>query len=54
MVREAVRDAINRLIQPAVQRDIRAELLKKAERQAVIIFSQNLRQLLAAAPVKGN
>jgi uncharacterized protein len=42
------------LIQPAVQRDIRAELTEKAEKQAINIFSQNLRKLLLQPPVKGN
>ncbi len=54
MVREAILDSYKRLIQPAVQRDIRAELAEKAEKQAVIIFSKNLRQLLLQPPVKGN
>ncbi len=54
IVSEALRDSYRRLIQAAVQRDIRAELTEKAERQAVIIFSKNLRQLLLQPPVKGN
>ncbi len=54
IVREAILDAYKRLIQPAVQRDIRAELTEKAEKQAVIIFSKNLKQLLLQPPVKGN
>lgn len=53
MVRGAVLDSYKRLILPAVQRDIRAELTEKAEKQAVNIFSQNLRQLLLTPPVKG-
>ncbi|KUG03728.1 transcription accessory protein (s1 rna-binding domain) [hydrocarbon metagenome] len=53
MVREAALDAYKRLIQPSVQRDIRAELTEKGEKQAVIIFSKNLRQLLLQPPVKG-
>ncbi len=54
IVREAVLDSYKRLIQPSVQRDIRAELTERAEKQAVIIFSKNLRQLLLQPPVKGN
>ncbi len=53
IVRGAVLDAYKRLIQPAVQRDIRAELTEKAGKQAVDIFSSNLRQLLLQPPVKG-
>jgi len=51
---EAILDSYKRLIQPAVQRDIRAELTEKAEKQAINIFSQNLRKLLLQPPVKGN
>lgn len=54
MIQEAILDSYKRLIQPSVQRDIRAELTEKAEKQAVIIFSKNLRQLLLQPPVKGN
>ncbi|NLO22530.1 MAG: RNA-binding transcriptional accessory protein [Syntrophomonadaceae bacterium] len=53
IVSGAVMDSYKRLIQPAVQRDIRAELTEKAEKQAVEIFSKNLRQLLLTPPVKG-
>lgn len=53
IVREAVRDGYKRLMAPAVERDVRNELTEKAEEQAILIFSKNLRQLLLQPPVKG-
>lgn len=47
-----VSDAYKRLIEPAVQRDIRNELTAKAENQAIYVFADNLKNLLLAAPVK--
>ncbi|MGV3463948.1 MAG: Tex family protein, partial [Heyndrickxia sp.] len=52
-VREAVEDAYKRLIQPAIEREIRNELTEKGEDQAIHIFSENLRNLLLQPPLKG-
>lgn len=52
-VNEAVEDAYKRLIQPAIEREIRNELTEKAEEQAIHIFSENLRKLLLQPPLKG-
>ncbi|WP_170006307.1 Tex family protein [Bacillus fonticola] len=52
-VKEAIRDSYKRLIQPAVEREIRNELTEKAEIQAIRIFSENLRNLLLQPPLKG-
>ncbi|WP_305080243.1 Tex family protein [Psychrobacillus sp. INOP01] len=49
----AVEDSYKRLIQPSVEREIRAELTEKAEAQAIHIFSENLRNLLLQPPLKG-
>jgi len=46
----AVQDAIKRLLVPAVQSDVRVDLKMNADRGAVEIFAQNLRELLLAAP----
>jgi len=46
-------DSYKRLIAPAVEREVRNELTETAEEQAIHIFSENLRQLLLQAPVKG-
>ena len=47
---KAVVDATKRLLLPTVQSDVRVELKMKADREAVEVFAQNLRQLLLAAP----
>lgn len=49
----AIKDSYQRLIAPAVERDIRGLLTEKAEGQAVKVFSKNLRQLLLQPPVNG-
>ena len=49
----AIDDSYKRLIQPSVEREIRAELTEKAEAQAIHIFSENLRNLLLQQPLKG-
>lgn len=53
LVRRAVADAYKRLVAPAVERDVRNELTEKAQGQAVVIFSRNLRSLLLQPPVPG-
>jgi protein Tex len=52
-IHEAIEDAYKRLIQPAIEREIRNELTDKGEDQAIHIFSENLRNLLLQAPLKG-
>jgi len=53
LVKAAVEDGYKRLIQPAIEREVRNELTEKAEEQAIHIFSQNLRNLLLQPPLKG-
>lgn len=53
IVKTAVEDGYKRLIQPAIEREVRNELTEKAEEQAIHIFSQNLRNLLLQPPLKG-
>lgn len=53
IVSEAVTDASRRLIRPTVENEVSAELKEEADRVAIDIFSQNLRQLLLASPLKG-
>lgn len=52
-VKEAVVDGYDRLIKPAIVREIRAELKDKAEDQAIHIFGENLRNYLLQPPMKG-
>ena len=49
----AVTDASKRLLRPSVETEISAALKEEADRVAIDIFSDNLRQLLMAAPLKG-
>lgn len=52
-LRNAARDAYDRLIYPSVEREIRSMLTEKASESAIRVFSTNLRQLLMQPPVKG-
>lgn len=52
-IREAITDCWQRLLAPAIERDIRHELTDHAHAQALQVFSKNLRSLLLQAPVKG-
>ena len=46
-----VLDSYKRLIVPALERELRNELTARAERQAISVFSRNLRQLLLQTPL---
>ncbi|MEA1855025.1 Tex family protein [Cytobacillus sp. OWB-43] len=52
-VEEAIEDGYKRLIQPSIERELRAELTEKGEEQAIKIFSENLKNLLLQPPLKG-
>jgi uncharacterized protein len=52
-IRVTAEDAYKRLIAPTVENDIRGELFLKAEDAAIILFKDNLKQLLLGAPLKG-
>ncbi|MEC1634970.1 Tex family protein [Bacillus mojavensis] len=53
ILQETIEDCYKRLIQPAIEREIRKELSEKADEQAIHIFSENLRKLLLQPPMKG-
>ena len=53
IVKESIEDAYKRLIQPSIEREIRAELTEKAEDRAIHIFAENLKNLLLQPPLKG-
>ena len=48
-----IRDAYDRLLFPAIEREVRATLFDDACEGALKVFSENLRNLLLAAPLKG-
>ena len=45
-------DALNRLLVPSLEREIRRELTQRAEAHAVQVFARNLRSKLLAAPLR--
>lgn len=49
---ECIGDSMKRLIYPSIEREIRSDLTKKAEEDSVVIFSENLKQLLMQSPLK--
>ena len=53
LVQKAALDAYKRLIEPSIERELRAELSDRAEEQAIKVFAANLRQLLLQPPVRG-
>nr|WP_154116552.1 Tex family protein [Paenibacillus monticola] len=48
-----IEDSYKRLIAPSVEREVRGEMTEKGDKQAITIFSGNLRSLLLQPPVKG-
>ena len=52
-VQAACLDAWERLIEPSLEREVRAELTDRAGTAAIQVFGKNLHQLLMAPPVKG-
>ncbi|HLR62929.1 MAG TPA: Tex family protein [Lentibacillus sp.] len=53
ILRDAIEDSLKRLVQPAVEREIRSSLTEKAEEQSIEVFSKNLKNLLLQPPLKG-
>ena len=49
-----IEDSYDRLIAPAIERDIRNELTEKAEEGAISVFGKNLEQLLMQPPIAGH
>lgn len=52
-VESAIEDAYSRLIQPAIEREVRNELTDIAHEQAMQIFRENLKNLLMQPPIRG-
>src|SRR5262249_7856727 len=46
-------DALDRLVLPSLEREIRPELTARAQDQAVLVFAKNLRSLLLQPPLRG-
>jgi len=50
---EVIQQSVKKKVLPAIERRIRTELTEKAEEGAIQLFSENLRNLLLVAPLKG-
>ncbi|MBL8828417.1 MAG: helix-hairpin-helix domain-containing protein, partial [Planctomycetaceae bacterium] len=53
LLRGCARDALDRLVLPSLEREVRRELTDRAEAHAVSVFARNLRNLLLQPPVRG-
>lgn len=53
VLKDVVKDAYDRLIAPAIEREIRSELTERAEDGAIRVFGRNLQQLLMQPPIAG-
>lgn len=53
ILEETIEDSYKRLIEPSIEREIRADLTEKAEEQAIKVFGKNAKQLLLIAPIRG-
>ena len=51
LVAEAVDDAFKRLLKPSIETEFAALSKQKADEEAILVFADNLRQLLLAAPL---
>ncbi|MBO5994454.1 MAG: RNA-binding transcriptional accessory protein, partial [Firmicutes bacterium] len=52
-LKEVCQDSYERLIAPAIEREIRSDLTEKAEDGAIDVFGKNLEQLLMQPPIAG-
>ena len=52
ILEETIQDSYKRLIEPSIEREIRADLTEKASEQAIKVFGKNAKQLLLGAPIK--
>ena len=53
VLQAVIEDSYERLIAPAIEREIRNELTEKAEDGAITVFGKNLEQLLLQPPIAG-
>jgi uncharacterized protein len=53
ILREVVKDSYDRLIAPAIEREVRSDLTETAENGAIRVFGKNLEQLLMQPPIVG-
>lgn len=51
IINEAIEDAYKRLLKPSIENEFAASSKQQADEEAIKVFSENLRQLLLAAPL---
>ena len=51
-LRVCLQDAMGRLLQPSIEREVRRQLTDRAEEHAVTVFARNLRKLLLQPPLR--
>ena len=49
---DCIRDSVERLIHPSIEREIRRELTEQSEKHAISVFTKNLRSLLLQPPLR--
>ncbi|MEG2640023.1 MAG: Tex family protein [Bacilli bacterium] len=52
IIKEVIADSLKRLILPSVETEIRSDLFTRAEDASIIVFEQNLKQLLLYPPLR--
>jgi uncharacterized protein len=53
LMQEVATDALDRLIKPSLDREVRRELTERAQEHAIMVFAKNLRSLLLQPPLRG-
>ena len=53
LMQTVLADALERLIRPSLEREIRRELTERAQEHAVMVFAKNLKSLLLQPPLRG-
>ena len=53
LLADVIKDALDRLLLPGLEREVRRELTERAQDHAVHVFAKNLRSLLLQPPLRG-
>ncbi|MCU0376001.1 MAG: helix-hairpin-helix domain-containing protein, partial [Chitinophagaceae bacterium] len=51
LVKKALKDSYKRLLQPSLESECRMALKQRSDEEAILVFAENLRQLLLASPL---
>ena len=54
LISEAMKEAYKRLVKPMIKRKVRAFLTRNAEKEALNVFANNLRELLLTPPCRNS